>query len=163
MGGGDYTQEILRRLQWENNHYDHEACNWPDLRDAARQGFMHGLCSGAPGVAAARKQLLQYAQDARIRAICEQDLAHVKMYMQRAETSIGRDSLCCGNAARLEGAWLLQQDISAALNAPLAFVHVLNTDDMRPGLFQGLAGAGYVLTHCLPGAHSSLLCWEEEH
>lgn len=147
IGAGKYDAHILRLLNAENETYCAAERNWPDLRSAEKRGFMHGLCSGAPGVAIARARMLKLNISAEARAICEVDLARAREYYAHDIKPLKRDSLCCGNASRTEAEKLLFGEVKrVSLNAAPALFHPLDTDDFPAGLFQGWAGVGYALT-----------------
>lgn len=158
LGDHRYEADIQRMLSAENATYDAKTHNWPDLRDSEKHGFMNGLCSGAPGIGIARKQMLNLRITPETRAICEADIARVRSYYLAAPMCLKRDSLCCGNAARMEGEKALFGEIrTARLNdAPVLF-HPLETNDFSAGLLQGWAGVGYALTRALPASHSGIL------
>lgn len=151
-----YEADILRILRAENALYDADACNWPDLRDPEKHGFMHGLCAGVPGIGLARKMMLQQNIGEEIRAICIADIEKVKAYYEQPRV-LKRDSLCCGNAARIAcERGTLGRIPQSALNAEPVFYHPLNTNDFPAGLMQGWAGVGYALVRSLPESKSDL-------
>lgn len=150
LGDHSYEVDILRMLQNENMHYSEEKLNWPDLRDPDRIGFMHGLCAGAPGIGIARKLMLSQNIGSDIREICMKDIERVKSYYSEART-LRRDSLCCGNAARIIGELAVCETVEkSTLNASPVLVHMLNTNDFPAGLLQGWAGVGYALVRSSP-------------
>lgn len=161
VGGGDYTADILRLLSWENEQYDANEMNWPDLRDPENRGFMKGLCAGAPGIGLARMQLLRYTQDTRVEEICLSDIQRVREFLRAQHQPLRRDTLCCGNAALIEAQQTLLPDAHhLRLNDMPRLYHPLKTNDFPVGLFQGWAGAGYALARQLPGSQHSLFVWE---
>ncbi len=162
VGGGTFDGEILRLLEWENALYDEGEMNWPDLRDPEKQGFMKGICSGAPGIGLARAQLMRLTRNERIREICRQDNGRVGAYYKNKCALLRRDSLCCGNAAQAEAERVLTgQNDRARMNVPPVFFRPLDTNSFPAGLFQGWAGIGYALAR-QEGAKSSLFVWEVE-
>lgn len=158
--GHDVSASILRLLKWENAHYDEKTRNWPDLRDPASPGFMKGLCSGAPGIALARRQLLRYTNHPEITAICKEDLRRATCFLQEQQP-LKRDTLCCGNASLAEAGRVLGIPL-LRLNDRISLYHPLNTNDFSAGLFQGWAGVGYALARMLPGSKNSLFVWETQ-
>ncbi len=157
LGDRRYEDDILRMLAAENEHYDARACNWADLRDPEKQGFMQGLCSGAPGVGLARKQMLSYAIGEETRAVCLRDIERVRAYYAAVRAPLKRDSLCCGNAARMAGERAACGEIqTSGLNEAPVLFHPLDSDDFPAGLFQGWAGVGYALARRMPASRSDL-------
>ena len=163
VGAGEYSDDILRLLEWENALYNAEEKNWPDLRDPEQIGFMKGLCAGAPGIGLARMQLLRYTQEERIVEICRADLQHAQEFL-RLQQPLRRDTLCCGNAVLVEAERNLfaPEACQLRLNAEPVLFHALDTNDLPVGLFQGWAGVGYALARQLPGLQHSLFVWEVE-
>lgn len=164
VGGGVYSEDILRLLEWENTQYDEVEKNWLDLRNPERHGFMKGLCSGAPGIGLARMQLLKYTRDTQIADVCMMDLRRVREFLRAQRQSLRRDTLCCGNAALIvaERALLPQGECHSQLSAEPLLYHALETNDFPVGLFQGWAGVGYALARQLPGSRYGLFVWEVE-
>lgn len=157
LGAGDYVEDILRLLCWENERYDADAMNWPDLRDPEKQGFMKGLCSGAPGIGLARLQLMRYVRDARVVEICSEDVQCVREFLRKQSVPLKRDTLCCGNAAMVEARRVLSGENDIKMNENPVLFHALGTDDFPIGLFQGWAGVGYAQARS-----ESLFVWETE-
>lgn len=99
LGEEKYRLAALDCFRWEHLAFDERLGTWPDLREiTAKPVYMHGFCSGAPGIGMAllgcdglRDALDTYDQD-----------------MQRAldaagkEAPLDRDHLCCGNMAAIE-------------------------------------------------------------
>ena len=143
---------ILRLLRWEDERFQPEIGNWPDLRNGKQTDFKGGWCSGAPGVGLARMRLAAYVDDPEIAAHCRRDVELAKLWLDRSDPA-GRNVLCCGNGARLLAAARLGAEVlrwlgpvleTARADDPRLF-HPLNTADRNPGLMQGLAGVIYVL------------------
>lgn len=145
-------EQILQLLAFEEQYFHADQNNWQDLRATDRIAFMHGWCSGVGGIAMSRKRLLSVTGNAKIRAICERDIA-------RAAANLGssfvakRDSLCCGNAARLtacsnlnlKNSRLFETLCDKMRDNSLVLVHTNDTDDRNYGLMQGIAGVIYAL------------------
>lgn len=156
LGGGDFRAESLRLLNWENQYYDEAKANWRDLRSPNQPAFMHGICSGAPGIGLARMQMLEYCADPAIRSICLRDIDRVRAALAYAKP-LSRDCLCCGNAARIEAERCLSGETrSSALNTVPVLMHPLGTDDFPAGLMQGWSGIGYALARSMPASVHSL-------
>lgn len=160
LGAKIPEESILRLLEWEDSLWDAGEQNWPDLRSPEKKGFMKGICSGAPGIALARKQLMQYTDHPEILRICREDIEKALAFFRMQEKPLKRDSLCCGNAALTEAAWALHAEKIPLPNHSPILYHPLETNDFPAGLFQGFAGVGYALTGLLPGRKHGLLNWE---
>ena len=149
----DFDAKVLELLHFEEEHYNEEANNWQDLRVSDKVGFMHGWCSGVGGEAMARKSLLTLTENAEIISICNRDLERAEKNLC-SDFTAKRDSLCCGNAARLTacsnlnlkntGLYTLLCD--RIKNGSLNMFHPCDTADKNYGLMQGLAGVIYAIT-----------------
>ena len=154
LGTNEADQRILQLLLEEDALIIRERNNWPDLRYNGRVGFMGGWCSGAPGIGMYRKKLMEYTANSEILEICRRDIAIAKTYLEDHKSKeLQRDTLCCGNAARLMAASYLGVDMPELKKAitrsvdpasPKLF-HLVNTADHQVSLMQGAAGVGYVL------------------
>lgn len=144
--------KVLQLLKWENSNYRDSIHNWLDLRDSSHMGNMMGWCSGAPGIAMARKKIMEMTDNLEIKKICATDIGRAIDSIIGYEAG-SRDCLCCGNCARLMAASYLNIDVDHIYKEVLArmkkgiinFHHVANTNDFVPGLMQGYAGVGYAL------------------
>ena len=86
--------------------------------------------------------------------ICRKDIAIAKAYLEEHKNKeLRRDTLCCGNAARLMAASYLgvemlelKKSITRSVDpaSPKLF-HLVNTADHQVSLMQGAAGVGYAL------------------
>jgi lantibiotic modifying enzyme len=147
-------QRILQLLREEDTLFIPERNNWPDLREEGKVGFMGGWCSGAPGIGMYRKKLMEYTANSEILEICRRDAANTKAYLEEHRNKeLQRDTLCCGNAARLMSASYLGVEMSELKKSitrsvdpasPRLF-HLVNTADHQLSLMQGAAGVGYAL------------------
>ena len=161
LGALQYTLEtneadkrILQLLREEDALFIRERNNWPDLRDEGKAGFMGGWCSGAPGIGMYRKKLMEYTDNTEILEICRSDVANAKAYLEEHRNrELRRDTLCCGNAARLMAASYLgvemlelKKTITRSVDpASPGLFHLVNTADHQLSLMQGAAGVGYAL------------------
>ena len=86
-------------LDYEHNTYSKELGTWPDFRETSEvKNYMHGLCSGAPGIGNA---LIEMNQEKDKFETYDEDLnraidACVKLPMN------SRDHLCCGNSSLID-------------------------------------------------------------
>ena len=154
LGTNEADKRILQLLQEEDSFFIRERNNWPDLRGEGGVGFMGGWCSGAPGIGMYRKKLMKYTVNLDILEICRKDISFAKEYLEdHISKELQRDTLCCGNAARLMAASYLgvemlelKKSITRSVDpaSPRLF-HLVNTADRQVSLMQGAAGVGYAL------------------
>ena len=154
LGTNEADQRILQLLQEEDASFIPERNNWLDLRDEENNRFMGGWCSGAPGIGMYRKKLLEYTTSLKIQEVCNRDILFSKAYLEEhINRELQRDTLCCGNAARLMVASYLgvempelKKTITRSIEpaSPRLF-HLVNTADHQMSLMQGVAGVGYAL------------------
>ena len=154
LGTDEADERILQLLREEDAICVRERNNWPDLREEGKISFMGGWCSGAPGIGMYRKKLMEYTDNLEILEICGRDVAIAKAYLEEhVSKPLQRDTLCCGNAARLTAASYLGVDMpelkktitrSVDPASPRLF-HLVNTADHQVSLMQGAAGVGYAL------------------
>ena len=160
--GVSYEEDILRLIEWETLQYNPDTLNWPDDGCHGQHSPGSGLCFGAPGIGLARMQLMRLVSHPRVLEICRSDIDRARTFLER-DVLLERDSLCCGNAARIEAERSLTGDVKHnRLNPEPAFYHPLDSDDFPPGLFLGWAGVGYALVRRMSGSRRSLfLPWSE--
>lgn len=147
-----YDKQILQLLSFEETYFHADVNNWQDLRAEDRVAFMHGWCSGVGGIAMARKSLLALTDNAAIRAQCERDIERAAANLS-SDFTAKRDSLCCGNAARLmacsdlniKNSRLFRTLCDKMKDDSLVLFHVNDTGDRNYGLMQGLAGVIYAI------------------
>ena len=147
-----YNQRILELMQSENTYYSAACHNWQDLRYSDKTVFMNGWCSGAAGVAMVRKYIAQATKSTELKKLCRLDIARATENLT-AHIVLPRDSLCCGNAARLmalsylgeQNEDLYQHLCNAVRSDSLQLFHPHKTCDENFGLMQGLAGIAYAL------------------
>ncbi len=152
LGAKSFDDKIISLLQWENQHYNNDDCNWFDLRDKSKKGFMSGWCSGAPGIAMARDYIRKHTDYTHIERLCQEDIEKAKTFLAK-QTQSKRDTLCCGTSSRLMSASSLGLSLeftynklqSAEENDSLRLLHIADTDDKNVSLMQGLAGVAYSL------------------
>ncbi len=147
-----YDNKILSLLSFEENYFHADKNNWQDLRTDERIAFMHGWCSGAGGIAMARKSILSLTSNPEIRKICKRDISRAAENLSD-DFIAKRDSLCCGNSARLMACSNINIKNSGLFgilcdkmrNNSLALFHADDTDDRNFGLMQGFAGVIYAV------------------
>ena len=147
-----YDNKIIELLHAENRAYMEEERNWRDMRVKEEARFMHGWCTGAPGIGMCRKKMLSYTDNPAIIAICKQDIERATNNLC-AHLTAKKDCLCCGNAARwmaLSNLDIKKDGFHTALydtmkGDGLTLLHPLNTADVNYSLMQGLAGVIYAI------------------
>lgn len=95
-----YLDAAVRGLRFESSTYDAEAGNWPDYRAESGAGFMLGWCAGAPGIALARRRLLELLPEHPDADAWRTDLEQAAR-ATAAPLLLARDHLCCGNLGRV--------------------------------------------------------------
>ena len=160
-----YDDTIIRLLQYENRYYHNHSHNWQDLRYTGTPVFMNGWCAGAPGIAMTRARIAELSEHSEIRRICKQDIEHAAKNLN-SDLIVGKDSLCCGNAARLmalsrlgmQNEHIYEHLQDALLHGTLQLFHYQNTCDRNYGLMQGIAGIGYALAMYQNDRSGGMLC-----
>ena len=134
-------------MDYECRAYDRDKGSWPDNRLLPEKGFMHGYCSGAPGIALMQLRAPLPGTEAfpeLVRNAVEQFSLHY------------RDHLCCGNGALVECELSSgRRDSAGRILAGMVerkrsrgfytTRHAQFTETGDPSLFFGLAGIGYQL------------------
>jgi type 2 lantibiotic biosynthesis protein LanM len=170
-----FCSGVLQALEYERSVFSQPNGNWPDFRDGMSQApsYLCQWCHGATGIGLARLGILDAM--GRLGTLGE-DLA----VALRTTLNVGfvpLDSLCCGNLGRIDflftaGHQLAQKDLTALALARVGhlfyralrdrgFVWKAGGDSYNPGLFTGLAGAGYQLLRLAePSRFPCILMWE---
>ena len=148
-------------IRFETSLFAPESGNWPDLRPrpTGRRAEGRGWCHGGPGIALGRLAALGVADRTRMLQDIEAGLA-----VAASGPAAGSEYLCCGQLGRADilleaGRALGRPDWTRAGRAVAAGLVGNGTDRAwfaaeggafgRPGLFQGLAGAGYLCLRLL--------------
>ncbi|MEA2602771.1 MAG: hypothetical protein QOF89_3763 [Acidobacteriota bacterium] len=166
-GRDDFRQAAFEGLEYERLHYCPEQRNW---RGTAEKPNLTAWCSGAPGIALSRLEILHLldspAPDGP-RSIQDELLLALETTHSAAEADF--DFLCCGNMGRVET--LLQasrrlgrEDLlqraqeMAARVAARAPGHWFGpgAEGSNPSFFRGAAGIGYGFLRL--SGHPSLPC-----
>lgn len=160
-------------ISFENSTYDLNRCNWPDFRQTASGPWRSQWCHGATGIGIARLATLRLGvlDQSRLRRDIDNALAGAEK-----EWPTRTDTMCCGTFGNIEffrtaGRLLSRDDLSTKASRRL--VDVLNTASsnggyrwqgsqraFNPGLFLGLAGAGYACLRELAQSVPNVLIWE---
>ncbi|MDR1874637.1 MAG: type 2 lantipeptide synthetase LanM [Synergistaceae bacterium] len=178
-GDGKYLTAAEDALAFERRWYS-PGRGWPDFRasdfcpedgpeDGPDVGAMCGFCSGAPGLGAARLDMLGLSEDRDAPLLL--DIENAVQNTKSFATS-PRDTLCCGNMSRvdflLSAGWEMnRKDWVEEAEKRLCWVvarkrhyghYILDTRVriMDVGLFSGLAGIGYELLRAARGARGGL-------
>ena len=147
-----YDNKILELLRWENSYFNDSICNWRDLRLDDQELYMHGWCSGKPGIIMARQALSRITLSPTIKSICDEDIEKAKKQLD-TNTIDDRDCICCGSGARIIAAsrigaksvYSYKRLKTRIQEGNVNLAHLANTCDFNPGLMQGYAGIGYAL------------------
>jgi lantibiotic modifying enzyme len=161
-------------LAFEASQFDPSASNWRDLRtpDGEVSAFMNAWCHGALGIGLGRFALLPVLEEPNLQADAEAALR-----CNAGAPQLSKDTLCCGNLARVE--LLLAASRASLAPAEAAGIMAAQIADRatqrggfslsgRPGVeafdpsfHQGLSGIGYqFLRLAEPDALPSVLVWE---
>lgn len=154
--GTDVDSAVYDALSFEDTVYNKRIGTWPDLsKKPASDTYLHGMCSGAPGVGLAALMVEESVVDPDVRALAQDLLERADEACERLSPHIC-DTLWCGNLSVVEY-WLSRGGRHEAgrllagvvgrkrehgfyvVNPP----HVRQTDE--PSFLQGLAGIGYAL------------------
>lgn len=160
-GDARMAEAAAEARAYEQDLFNVDQGNWPDLRDAVRvddaPAFSTAWCHGAPGIGLSR---LQGGDAASAREIDAAIDATRRFGIQ------GPDYICCGTMGRID--WLLEAGVrqgraaivdeavaasvflSRRAEASGGFRLLANAsaDDVKPGFFRGSAGIGYSLLRC---------------
>ena len=93
-----FAEAGAEAIAFEREIYAEKYGTWPDLRSYPPEGFMHGYCSGAPGIGimATRIQRAGFssADIEKVAKLAAKSADHLPLN--------ARDHLCCGNSAVVE-------------------------------------------------------------
>ncbi len=171
LGRAELVDAAARALRYEDDLFDPDAGNWPDLRTGSRHQqsgdrFMVAWCHGAPGIGLARIRALQLAPAHPDADRWRRDL-DAAMHTTAHAPDSGTDHLCCGVsgraavlriAGRTQGRpdWLAAADLLTSLavarwrrdgHFSLPLDAPATDDTISPGLMTGLAGiAAHLMT-----------------
>lgn len=144
-----FLVEAHRCFDEEHELYRDELSTWPDLREKEDDGrYMHGICSGAPGIAIAMSVAEKFGIET---AAIDKERA---LNAMRTLPALHADRVCCGNASLAEALLTLKdyEDASKILGkihdrykktGELSMSNPGSTNAYIPGLMFGCAGVGY--------------------
>ena len=158
------VEAARRAIAYERTHFAADEGNWLDVRsltDPARPRYGNSWCHGAPGIGLARAGAIGIESD--LDGTAELDTA-MNWIERNAPPAV--DNLCCGKWGGIELLLRASQSLGRADLAEIARRRAAALIDhaaalARPGLFTGLAGAGYELLRlAAPSRLPSVLLWE---
>lgn len=166
----DCLQAARDALEWEYQTYCEKLGTWPDFRGSSLgEHFMHGYCSGAPGLGLA---MLLYENWGESGPLQQENLSRVFAACQRFPLQ-HRDHLCCGNSAAIDflleaGRKFGQEESSAGKRlaqmaarkeklGQFCYLPPSYRDHFEPSLLYGAAGVGYELLRWVDEALPSVL------
>ena len=168
LGDEKYAAAASEALGFELEIYEkyHEKFGtWADLRSFPPEGYMHGYCSGAPGIGIMLERIRQSGFDGEL----------VEGLARRARDCVdqlplnGRDHLCCGNSAIAEyyltagdhdaaGRVLAAMYERAKKEGEYRYMAYQFNNSVTPSLFYGVSGVGYeMLRYAFPKRIASVL------
>lgn len=149
----EYKEAAFEAFAFETDIYNEKMQTWPDLRtDNSTNAFMHGFCSGAPGIGnllvslkSAEHEIPDYGKNLKRAINC--CMTHKKMY---------RDHLCCGNSSVADfminlfltsGNEEYMEKARSLLLSDTEYAYLPETyrNTFSPELFFGASGVGYEL------------------
>ena len=165
-----YTDAASDALEYEERSYSEKFRTWPDNRSWPAQHYMHGYCSGAPGIGIMMQRILENFSGSdkerpeydRLYRSCTNCALLAKAANDKLPL-LYRDHLCCGNSAIAESflangepekagsvlnAMYLRKEKSGDYMTMSAGYH-----SMKPmiSLFYGISGVGYeMLRYAFP-------------
>jgi len=160
-------------VAYENNCYDKDILNWPDLRTTDTTVFPSQWCHGAVGIGLARVAS-SLAGNAKVETIIS-DINHA---VQNTTVNWPQhvDTLCCGTLGTIEflgeaGELLNESALGHLSDQRLAQI-IANRHEQGDyawnaggtafnlGLFRGLSGVGYTILRKLDPQLPNVLMWE---
>lgn len=166
-----FKEAALEACNYETACYSPDYQNWPDFRNKDKSNsetvpFMHGWCSGAPGIGFSRLELSRIINSPQFLIDIENSIEFSKNF--KAIPNF-RDHLCCGYSSQIEflieaSIVLKRPELLKEARRQFSFIinraekngrYTLQVDESKsiftPGLFTGLAGIGYVALRIAAG------------
>ncbi len=180
-GRADFAAAAGECIAFENESYDAERHNWPDLRGEGAPSWPCQWCHGAPGIGLARiASAKASAKASKKRGGLDAELVTVDIRNALAGAERGWpgqvDTLCCGTLGSIEffceaadalGRADLGELAARRLARLLEASHGVgdfrwNSGNRRfnLGLFRGLAGVGYTALRRVEPTLPDVLIWE---
>ena len=150
LGDEKYAHAAEDAIAFELQAYNEKYHTWSDLRSYPPVGYMHGYCSGAPGIGIMLERIRQSGHDSE----------DIRKCADLAEKSVDglplnlRDHLCCGNSAVVEyymtvghydkvGRVLAAMQHRSVEEGDYRYLGYNYHNGVTPSLFYGAAGIGY--------------------
>ena len=165
LGDTKYADAADDAISFELSAYNTKFGTWSDLRTYPPVGYMHGYCSGAPGIGIMLDRIRSMGNDHPEAARCEELARTVTDRMPLNE----RDHLCCGNSATVEYYLTVGRydEAGRVLNAmyerkndagAYRFMSGQFNNSITGSLFYGVSGIGYeMLRYAYPQKIISVL------
>lgn len=145
-----YLSAIEEALQFEHDSYSTKFGTWSDLRSYPPTGYMHGYCSGAPGIGIMLNRMKQNHYTSSVLEECR-ELA--SQSVNRLPLNY-RDHLCCGNSAVVEyylsvgkqeeaGKILSAMQKRCEQDGNYRYMAYQFNNSLTASLFYGASGIGY--------------------
>lgn len=160
----EYIDNATSAFRYEHEIYSDKLKTWPDLRDLSfADAYMHGLCSGAPGVGLALleiKKEKEYFENYDINYSRAIEACKTKPLNYR-------DNLCCGSCAVIHfliNDYKVNNNISSLKESSIIMNNVINRKNINTtyvfvkqgsrsvnniSLFFGISGIGYEMARLL--------------
>lgn len=165
LGDTKYADAADDAISFELSAYNDKFGTWSDLRTFPPVGYMHGYCSGAPGIGIMLDRIRGMGNDYPEIFRCEELAGIVTDRMPLNE----RDHLCCGNSAIVEYYMTVGRydEAGRVLNAMYerkkdtgAYRYMSDrfNNSVTGSLFYGVSGIGYeMLRYAFPQKIISVL------
>ena len=173
-GSDEFNDAATECIAFENASYDPEHHNWADLDSDGKKVWPCKWCHGAPGIGLARIAMAGLGQ-ADI-PLLQRDITNALTAVENGWTGVRRDTLCCGTLGSVEflseaGTAMGRHDLHELSSRRLMNVVAAaarrgdyrwggGTRRFNPGMFQGLAGAGYTILRRIDDTLPNVLVWE---
>ncbi|MBQ7656867.1 MAG: DUF4135 domain-containing protein [Clostridia bacterium] len=150
LGDGKYARAAEEAIGFELEAYSERFRTWSDLRTYPPVGFMHGYCSGAPGIGIMLERIRRAGFQSEA---LDQCAALAKRSVDELPLN-ARDHLCCGNSAVAEyymtvgrfdeaGRVLAAMRQRSAQAGGYRYLGYACHNGVTPSLFYGAGGIGY--------------------
>ena len=150
LGDEKYARAAEDAIRFELEAYNEKFRTWSDLRIDPPVGFMHGYCSGAPGIGIMLERIRKAGYES---AELEKCAALAKRSTDELPLN-ARDHLCCGNSAVAEyymtvgrfdeaGRVLAAMQRRSAETGGYRYLGYACQNGVTPSLFYGASGIGY--------------------
>ena len=168
LGDEKYAEAAFEALEFELEIYEKyqgKFGTWADLRSYPPEGYMHGYCSGAPGIGIMIERIRKLEIDNEL-------TKKLFEYARRAVDELPlnvRDHLCCGNSAIAEyyisvgdldmaGRVLGGMYIRCRKEGNYRYMAYELNNSITPSMFYGVSGVGYeMLRYAYPDKILSVL------